>query len=192
VPKSVISILLCINSRSRSYFTTDGQSVSMPWCWANSGACDQILLPVRTLLSESCSLLSVGRPLWRDDGSAVYSAITQWSESHRTRNHTLLSHLRLFQPGGPCSPIYISQEQGGPVIPPGIGFPFRRLLWLTGLQWRYSNPPPHGILLCILCINSLLRNGYHCLSSSNTTPHTNLWIIKGYLLFWTLIYPLRT
>jgi hypothetical protein len=37
-------------------------------------------------------------PLWREDGSAVCSAITRWSESLRTRNHTLLSHLRLPPP----------------------------------------------------------------------------------------------
>jgi hypothetical protein len=34
------------------------------------------------------------------------------------------SHLRLPQPGGPGPCIYIPQEQGGPVIPPGTGFPF--------------------------------------------------------------------
>jgi hypothetical protein len=34
----------------------------------------------------------------------------------------------------------------GPVIPPGIMFPFCRLLRLTGLWWRYSNPPPHRLL----------------------------------------------
>jgi hypothetical protein len=33
-------------------------------------------------------------------------------------DHILLSHLRLPQPGGPGSRIYIPQEQGGPVIPP--------------------------------------------------------------------------
>jgi hypothetical protein len=53
--------------------------------------CDQILLPFRMLLSEICGLISVGRPLWQEDESAVCSAIAQWSESHRTRNHTLLS-----------------------------------------------------------------------------------------------------
>jgi hypothetical protein len=42
-------------------------------------------------------------------------------------------------------PLYIPQEQGGPVLPPGNGFPFRRLLRLAGLLWRYSNPPPQGI-----------------------------------------------
>jgi hypothetical protein len=39
--------------------------------------------------------------------------------------------LRLPQPGGPGSRIYIPQEQGGPVIPPGTGFPFYRLLRLA-------------------------------------------------------------
>jgi hypothetical protein len=29
--------------------------------------------------------------------------------------------LRLPQPGGPGPRIYIPQEQGGPVIPPGTG-----------------------------------------------------------------------
>jgi hypothetical protein len=35
--------------------------------------------------------------------------------------------------------IYIPQEKGGPVITPGAGIPFRRLLRLVGLRWRYSN-----------------------------------------------------
>jgi hypothetical protein len=28
--------------------------------------------------------------------------------------------------------------------PQTLGSPFRRLLCLAGLRWRYSNPPPHG------------------------------------------------
>jgi hypothetical protein len=52
-----------------------------------------------------------------------------------------VSDSRLPQPGGPGPRIYIPQQQGGPVIPPGTGFPFRRLLWLAGSQWRYSTPP---------------------------------------------------
>jgi hypothetical protein len=43
------------------------------------------------------------------------------------------------------SRIYIPQEQGGPVIPPGTVFPFHRLLRLAGLRWRYSNPHPRGV-----------------------------------------------
>jgi hypothetical protein len=86
-------------------------------------------------LSECCWLKFVVLFLWG-------SVITQWSELRGTHNHTLLSHLRLHQPEGPCSRIYIPQEQGGPVIPPGTGFPLRRLLRLAGLRWRCSNPPP--------------------------------------------------
>jgi hypothetical protein len=71
------------------------------------GTCDQILLPVGMLLSEICGLVSIGRPLWRKSGFAICSVITQWSESLRTRNHILLSHLRLPQPGGPV-PVFIS------------------------------------------------------------------------------------
>jgi hypothetical protein len=88
-------------SRSRSYFTTDGQSVSQSVCLGIDfpcGTCDQILLPVGMLLSEICGLVSVGRPLWREGGSTICSVITQWSEPLRTRNHILLSHLRLPQP----------------------------------------------------------------------------------------------
>jgi hypothetical protein len=49
-------------------------------------------------------------------------------KSHRTHDHILLSYLRLHQPGGPGPRIYIPQEQGGQVTPPGTGFPFCRLL----------------------------------------------------------------
>jgi hypothetical protein len=55
-----------------------------------------------------------------------------------------VSDSRLPQFRGPGLRIYISQEQAGPVIPPGTGFPFRRLLRLAGLRWMHSTPPPHG------------------------------------------------
>jgi hypothetical protein len=122
--------LLRLLQRSPSYFITVNQSVCLG-IEQPSGTCDQILLPVGMLLSEICGPVSMGRPLWQEDGSAICSVITQWSELLRTRNHTLLSHLRLPQPGGPGSRIYIPQEQGGPVIPQGTGFPLRRLLRLA-------------------------------------------------------------
>jgi hypothetical protein len=68
-----------------------------------------------------------------------------WVMSRRIHNHTLLSHLRLLQHGGPGP-----QEYGGPVIPPGTGFPFCLLLRLAGLRWRYFNPPPHGELTHVI------------------------------------------
>jgi hypothetical protein len=48
-------------------------------------------------------------------------AVTLGSKSCRTHGHILLSHLRLTQPGGPGSSIYIPQEQGSPVIPLALG-----------------------------------------------------------------------
>jgi hypothetical protein len=82
-----------------------------------------------------------------------------------TQDRILLSQfLILPQPGGPGTHIYIPQEQGGPDIPPGTGFPFRRLLRLEGLRWRYSNPPPHGtfkqlnLLLIIISRHGSLEN----------------------------------
>jgi hypothetical protein len=54
--------------------------------------------------------------------------------------------IEIPQPGEPEPHIYIPQEQGDPVIPPSTGFSFRRLLRLAGLRWRYSKPPPHGVL----------------------------------------------
>jgi hypothetical protein len=61
--------------------------------------------------------------------------------------HFAVSDSRLSQPGGPGPSIYIPHEQGGTVIPPpsATGFPFRRLLRLAGLRWRYSIPAPRGI-----------------------------------------------
>jgi hypothetical protein len=50
---------------------------------------------------------------------ALASAVIFRSESRGTRDHILLSQIR--------------------------DYPFRHLLRLAGLQWRYSNPPPHSI-----------------------------------------------
>jgi hypothetical protein len=42
--------------------------------------------------------------------------------------------------------IYNPSGTGWPGYTPGTGFPFRRHLRLAGLRFRYSTPPPHGIL----------------------------------------------
>jgi hypothetical protein len=97
------------------------------------GTCDQILFDVGMLLSKICDLVSTRRPIWPEVRSA---------KSLRNRNHTLLSYVRLSQPGGSYSRIYIPKEQGSPLTLPGIGIPLRRLSRLTGLRWRYFNPLP--------------------------------------------------
>jgi hypothetical protein len=103
-------------------------------------------------LSDDCRFLDMGHPLWREDGSVIYCTIVSgpcqsshsWIQVLQNSRPYLLSHLRLPQPGGTGPRIYIPPEQGGPVISPDTGFPFARLSRLSGLRWKYSNPPPHG------------------------------------------------
>jgi hypothetical protein len=89
-PSSLYTIQFSIH-RIRSHFTIDGQSVCLgvghPF-----GAHDQIsLFPF--FCRKIAWLFVLGRPLWREDWSVICSAICPWSESRRTHNHTLLSHL---------------------------------------------------------------------------------------------------
>jgi hypothetical protein len=62
------------------------------------------------------------------------SAVVLGSESCGTHDHILLSQIRDSPNLEGQAPIFIS---------PGTRFPFRRLLRLAGLHWRYSNLPPH-------------------------------------------------
>jgi hypothetical protein len=56
--------------------------------------------------------------------AGLASTVILRSESYGTRDQFLLSDLRLPQPGGPGPHIYITQEQGGPVIPTRHWVPF--------------------------------------------------------------------
>jgi hypothetical protein len=62
------------------------QSVSMSRCRAPCGTCNQTVLSVRKLLPESCCLVSVGRPLWREVGSVIChsQSVVIYQYSHQT------------------------------------------------------------------------------------------------------------
>jgi hypothetical protein len=62
--KSIVEVKLTLQ-------LTVGQSVSMSWYRAHSGTCDQILLSVRRLFSETCCLVFLARPLSREVGSVI-------------------------------------------------------------------------------------------------------------------------
>jgi hypothetical protein len=101
----VCLVWICLADSSHN--ATDGQSVSL-------GVEPHLGLMTRyLLLFDSCDLVLVGRPLWREDG---YMLQTLASASPGTRDHILLSQI--------------------------WDFPFRRLLRLAGSRWRYSTPPP--------------------------------------------------
>jgi hypothetical protein len=71
----------------------------------------------------------------------IQLAVTLRSKFRGTRDHILLSHLRLPQPGGPGLCIYITRNKVAQLY---TRLPFCSLLRLAGLQWSYSNPPLHG------------------------------------------------
>jgi hypothetical protein len=106
---------------------------------------------ISLLLSDSCWFVAVGRPLWREDGSVVYNRC--WFSPAQSLSvpgpaglMTIFYCLRFETPQTwmARSPYLYPQEQGGPVIHPGTSSPFRRLLRLAGLWWKYSNPHTRG------------------------------------------------
>jgi hypothetical protein len=111
-------------SASQTYFTTNGQTV----CLGVEPTLGLVTRYSYYLLYEGFCLkvavLSLSGAL-SDEKTDLQFAVQslKWSESRGAPNDTLLSHLRLPQPGGPRSRIYIPQEQGGPVIYPGTEFP---------------------------------------------------------------------
>jgi hypothetical protein len=133
----------------RSYFTNDGQSVSTSWYRAPLWGLRLDITSYWNVAVWNLRSCFCGRPLWLEDRSAICNVITQWSESRRIRNSTLLAHLRLPQPGGPGSHIYIHQEQGGPVIPSGhwiwnVSTP--SLLLYSGAVSPHPTPKPEDPL----------------------------------------------
>jgi hypothetical protein len=159
-----------MNIRANSVWRTEVEvnlrtTVSRPVCLGArrpSGTSDQFFFPLEISFRQLWVCYFVAPSLTR---GRVYNLLYNcfWAlpeQSVLSRSpaeltiHILLSHLRLPQPGGPGPRIYIPQEQGGPVIPPGTGFPLRRLLRLAELRWRYSDPPPHGFLTYYSNINN--------------------------------------
>jgi hypothetical protein len=100
-----------------------------------------------------------------------------------------LPDSRLPQPGGPGPHIYIPQEQVGPVIPPGNGFPFRRPLLLTGLRWKYSTPPSHGE--GNLWLTTRLLTPRERLSSAESVNISTLYAFPTRRDAWNVSQPLR-
>jgi hypothetical protein len=110
--------------QSQSYVTTDGQSASLSRCQApiwypgpdyiTLGQLWGTLSHMRTGLSFT---IAAG-PRQRSH-SRIRVPWDSWT-------YFTVSYSRLPQPVEPGPRIYIPQEHGGPVIPSGTGFPFRR------------------------------------------------------------------
>jgi hypothetical protein len=72
------------------------------------------------------------------------SSVILRSESRWTHDHILLPQIRDSPNLEGQVPVFISPGTGWPGYTPDTGFSFRCLLWLAGLRWKYSIPPPHG------------------------------------------------
>jgi hypothetical protein len=92
-----------------------------------------------------CCLIEKTRVPFTIAAGARQRTHSQVQVQRDSRPYFTVSDSSFPQRGGPGPRVYIPQEQDGPVIPPGTEFPFRRLLRLVGLRWRYSNPTPHEV-----------------------------------------------
>jgi hypothetical protein len=74
---------------------------------------------------------------------------------------------------GTCNHILLSQIQD---------FPFCRLLWLTGLQWRrYLTPPPHGIAKLCQSQRHIATDGQSIISFGVDQIFITLWQLVLFL-----------
>jgi hypothetical protein len=144
------AIVIPLLSQSQSHITTDSQPALLG-VMHPSGTRDQFFFLLEIFFRQLRVCYFVAPSLTRGRVRNLLlllvfaSVVPLGSESRGTHDSILLSQfLRLPQPGGPGPRIYIPQKQGCPDIPPGTGFPFRRLLRLVRLRWRYSISPPHG------------------------------------------------
>jgi hypothetical protein len=88
--------------------------------------------------------------------------------------------LRLETPSTlrPGPRFYIPQEQGGPVIPPGTGFPIRHLLRLTGLRWRSFEPASTPWRASLVSLVAKIRGG----PNTKYRPQQCLHVLRSYSL----------
>jgi hypothetical protein len=93
-----------------------------PTVGLRSGTRDQIFLFCLTVVGFLCWAPSLTRGLVCNLLEKLILGFakraTLGSKTRRTHDHILLSDLRIPQPGGLCSRMYIPQEQSSPVIPP--------------------------------------------------------------------------
>jgi hypothetical protein len=137
-------------------------------------------------LPENCFDLHLLAPSLTRGRSAIYSAICQWTESRRTHNHTLLSHLRLLGSLSVASYDSPSSEVALIIIIIILllllfAFLFTYLLNNTQTncklsrskkQNKHAQPPPHTHAHThkartdrIVILGRLNRGGWACLSA---------------------------
>jgi hypothetical protein len=129
--------------------------VNWPLCLSvrhPAGTPDQFFSLLKLFL-DSYEFDNVVRPLWWEVGVCSFqlklgiaSADSLGSESRMTNDNILLPQfLRLPQPVEPGSCIYFPQEEGSPVIPPGVKLSQIKVKVKVTLRPTASRPVRHGV-----------------------------------------------
>jgi hypothetical protein len=134
-------------SQSQTYVTTDGQSASLSWWQAPIWGLRLDIHYGQTL----CGFVDVRRSLWRENGFDVYSWC--WSSpAHSFLGPSPAGLVTIFY----ClwfetnttlrtkSPIFIPQEEVGPVVPPDIG-----LNWIPKSKSKLCYDRPFSRPVCL-------------------------------------------
>jgi hypothetical protein len=130
-----------IRSKGQSNVTTDSQSTSLSWCRTLSGAQDEDFCYGQTITG----LLKWGALFDEGMGLSFTNAIVPRQRSHSwarvlrvSWRYFTVSHSRRLQLGGQGPRVCIPPEHGP--MHPCTGFPFLRLLRLSGRCWGCFNP----------------------------------------------------
>jgi hypothetical protein len=122
---------------------TSSESVSMSWYRAPLWDLRPDITSCPNVAVWNLRLVSVGCPLWREDGSVVCSVSTQWSESRRTRNHTLTVSSETPPTWRARSPYLYPPGRGWPSYTPGHWVPFTSTLTTRRATVEVFNLPPN-------------------------------------------------
>jgi hypothetical protein len=118
------------------------------------------------LLSYVWGFLAVGHPLWREDGSVIYSYDCFWIlpvqslSGPSTAEFMVLYYCLIWDSpnlDGQVSVFISLRNRVAQLHIPGTGFLFSLLLGFARLWRRYSNPPPHGNMSNILQYSQYIR-----------------------------------
>jgi hypothetical protein len=133
LPPSLIGLYVVCwsSSQSQIYLMTDGQSASLLLYLSPSRTHDQFFFLFQGNSFKTFAVFVMGHPLWGEELSIFFSAVSPQSESRKTHNRTLLPYLRIRPP-------YLCYS--GIRWPSGTGVHFHRL---AVIQWRYFLPPPY-------------------------------------------------
>jgi hypothetical protein len=145
IPKCSLIVTIWIRQvqdpRFQSYFTTGG-SLPISFSWRHAPWEPRPVFFKPNTCGHSLYVISSNE---RTGVSFSIAADTRQRSHFQVRiprelwPHFTVSDLSLPKPRRPGPLIYIRQKHDRPIMPSGMGFPFRSPPRLAGIRWRYSS-----------------------------------------------------